>query len=140
MGSNSFRFVTNVWLTSIILSPVIFMLMFETFDMKDFDDLMNSGIYLFFFFVFGLLFSSPCWLLLFLFVTVINRQNITLTQKKILVIVVGCLLTYLLFFLLFFDDRTDTDQLIFNVRLASIYCLIISAGITFYKLNPDTTP
>ena len=136
--SNSFRFATKVWLTSVFLSPFVFFLISGTIDTKKLNmEAAGLDLFLFFSLIFGLIFSLPCWTLLIFAVKFINRQYLTLTKKKALTIVTGIVLTYSLFYLPFFKDRTDSGQLASNMRLATAYCLTIVGGMIFYKLEPD---
>ena len=138
MTSNSFRFATKVWLTSVVLSPFLFFVISGTIDVKKLHiEAAGLGLFLFFSFVFGLLFSLPCWTILIFAVKFINKKLTTTIKKKILIIAIGILLTYLLFYFIFFKDRTDNEQLGFNMRLAMAYCLTIIGGILIFKLRPD---
>jgi len=138
MTSNSFRYATKVWLTSVVVAPFLYFLISGTFDIKKLHiEAAGLGLYTLFAIAFGLLFSIPCWTILIFAVKIINKQNVSLTSKKVIIILIGVVLTYLLFYLLFFKDRIDSEQLSFNMRLATAYCLTNIIGMTFYKLEPD---
>jgi len=138
MTSNSFKYATKIWLTSVVIAPFSYFLISGTFDVKKLhNEAAGLGLYTLFAVVFGLLFSLPCWLILVFAVKLINTRNISLIGKKIILILIAIVLTYLLFYLLFFKDRIDSDQLSLNMKLATVYCFTNVIGMTFYKLSPD---
>ncbi len=131
MLSNSFFFATKVWLTSVILSPLVFFTFY-------FHNDLNLSVLAFYTpsaIVSGLLFSLPCWIISIFVIWFINTRVQSLPKKKMLIILTGIVLTNGLFYLLF---KLFNDEL-FSLYLATPYNLTIILGVIFYKLRSDLT-
>ena len=136
MVSNSFRFATKVWLTSVFASPLVFLLLnwIAYSPRQSFDALGISNFFLFSI-VFGLVFSLPSWTVFIFCVKYLNRLSVPSFKKKAFIIIAAIILTYLPFYLIFYKD--DIEQQISNFKFATAYCLTIVIGILVYKLLPD---
>jgi hypothetical protein len=135
--SNSFRFATSVWLTSVVLSPFMFFLLSGTMDPEKLHiEFLGLKLFIEYSLYFGPLFSLPCWTLFFFAVKLINKQSISLTKKKVLISLIGVVLTYLLFYFLFFNDSL-VQRLGFDMRLPTAYSLTILIGTVLYNLKTD---
>ncbi len=137
MISNTLKYATKVWLTSVLLSPFVFLLFMGTVDAQKLQtEAIGTGGFVFFSLLFGFVLSIPNWIV-FVFVTrFINRKFSAHPQKKLPLAIAGMMLTYILFALVFFSDGVRGQQ-IFHLLLLTAYCSTIGAGAVLYKLKPD---
>ena len=83
---------------------------------------------------YGLVLSIPCWLILFLSAGSLVNRKLAMAYKRVLLSVVGVVLSILPFYLLFRGDDSGFDL---YTRLWSLcYCTFILAGIWFFELEP----
>jgi len=131
--SNHFKYASNVWLTSAILTPCFFGLLMV------FDEGISTDIPLtiLFFTFFGMLLSIPNYYLLFFFVWRINQTNLEIFKKRIAINLLAIFLTFSLFALIF---QGDIEDAYFSYILPSAYSATLTFGIWFfnlYRIDPE---
>ena len=136
--SNSFQFTTRVWLTSIVSAPAL-LVTIDSFSLgmtiKEF--LIGRLYFILFAIVFGIIFSLPSWTILFLTTKFINRRQLSILQKKLLLLPVAALLTVAPFYILFSADDWNTQKET-SLKFGAYYLATILGGILLYKLRPDS--
>ncbi len=130
---NEFVYSLKVWLTSASLGPVIFVLI----DLG----LISATAFVFMFLVmlcYGLLFSAPCFALLYVAVKLTNRLKYHPLIKKGVLVLAGIVLTVIPFYL-YTVQHTEYRKYVDN---GMIYCYLFAtiAGIIGYKLHPIPDP
>lgn len=125
--SNHFKYASNVWLTSAILTPCLFGFITSLFD----GGTIYIPLAIVFIIPFGILFSIPNYLILFYFVRKINKTKITIVEKKVIINIIAVPLTFLLFIIIFFNDF---DEESFFINLPLSYSATLTSGIWFFNL------
>ena len=128
----TFRYTTLVWITSVLLSPVLIVAM-TTFADGDFS---FAGFFMIVLLIalYGGVLSIPNWLLFFVGVAFITRQYTKPSHIRWGAQILAFLLTMGLFFILFgLDDPTffADDGLLFP----AFYLLTLSAAIWYFPLT-----
>ncbi len=126
---NAFRFATLVWLMAVFGAPITFFLfdwiIVPKLDWEHVSFFIGMAI------LCGAIFSIPSWLLLILSTHLVTLKIEEIQAKKMLLFVIGYLLTFIPFFLLFQRDiKYGPDSGFFLC-----YWGFIAVGIIFYKLN-----
>lgn len=82
---------------------------------------------------YGLVLTTPCWLILFLFVGSLVNRNISTFNKRLMISALAIILTILPFYILFGHDDNflDWDLIVWIIS----YLMVIVAGIWFYRLE-----
>jgi hypothetical protein len=137
MTTNSFRYATKVWLTSVLFSPFVFLLINGTLNTEKLK-LKAVGLngFIFLSLLIGFLISIPNWITFFFLIKFINKQRYSIIIKKTYIILTGFCLTLILFCLTFFRDYFVL-QYDFHSKLFISYSVTIIIGIIIYKLKPD---
>jgi hypothetical protein len=136
MKSNSFIYSIKVWLTSVAIAPVIYLLI-ESCLKRDYypsiTDYMNEEISKYAMCVlFGGIFSLLTWVLFFLIIKGIILFYPSADQVKYVIIVLGVLLTTATF-AVFLPPVFNVHNEFFYLMLAN--CICIAGGSWFYKLD-----
>ena len=137
MIANSFKYATKVWLTSVLLSPFVYLLLCGIFNPKELHMSaigLDSFIYLSL--IIGFLYSIPNWLVFFFLIYLINVQQIIVIHKKIYIGLIGVILTFILFKIAFSKDNFEFFYSV-NIIFFVSYSLTIITGVIIYKLKPD---
>lgn len=126
--SNHFKYASNVWLTSAILTPCFFGFIIALFEGGSMDSPMMIGLAI----LFGALFSIPNYLLFLFLVWKINTAKLADAEKKIIINIIGVVLTIALFMLIFHQQNgVDKEGIYFGLAYSST----LSFGIWFFNLD-----
>ena len=128
--SNPLKYVSNVWLTSAILTPFFAGIFFSFISDGLGNDflpiiVLATGV--------GLVHSFPNYLILLYFVWVINSTKMTTFKKKIIINVISVLLTFILF--LFIFQYEMSGDIIDTLGFPLAYSTTLTFGIWFFHLN-----
>ena len=130
----AFIYSLKIWLTSVLLSPVLNIIVDKLFypnqDMQLTGALGFIGLAI----GYGLVLSIPCWIMLYLVSALMINGRLQLTHKKMLITGVGIVLCFSLFYLVFLGDDFDMETWVW----ALCYCGIIVAGIWYYRFDEET--
>lgn len=112
---NSSVFTIKVWLTVILLSPLLLNLLQRTFIFE-----------LYFFYIsLGILFSFPALIIFLVIAYLINQKRWNIILKKLLLVFIGSGFIFLTFYPLEFD-----------LKITYTYCTILLVAIILFKLEP----
>lgn len=126
--SNHFKYASNVWLTSAFLTPCFFGFIIALFDGGGMETPMIIGLAI----PFGALFSIPNYLIFLFLVWKINTTQLANIEKKIILNIIGVVLTFALFMLIFHQQNgIDIDGIYFGLA----YSLTISFGVWIFNLD-----
>ncbi|SDE54855.1 hypothetical protein SAMN05216464_107119 [Mucilaginibacter pineti] len=137
MHSNSFIYSLKIWLTSVFLAPLIYIVV--TSFKENYQDLgtlisnqfSNYVMCVFF----GSLFSFFTWVLFFLTVKITTLHASSIKQSKSIISLIGALLTVGTF-ALFLSPSISIHDDFFYLMVGN--CICISGGSWFYKLKVDS--
>ncbi|MDR6942081.1 hypothetical protein [Mucilaginibacter pocheonensis] len=121
----------KIWLTSVVIGPLIY-IVHET----KLQDLKGSAGFILYSIPYGLALSSLIWLLFWLSLHCIYQLNISTLTFKLYLSSIGFVLSLLPFFLIFGNDDPITYKEILPWALS--YCIVIVAGVWFFKLKPSS--
>ena len=124
----------KIWLTSVVLSPVVFVFGDDLIHPNNSEWFYSALGFIGFSIVYGLVLSIPCVIILFLFAGSLVYRKLDMIYKKLLLSIVGIVLSILPFYLLFRGDDNRFDLYTFFWSLS--YCFFIVAGVWFYELEP----
>jgi len=136
MQSNSFVYSVKIWLTSVVLAP-LFYLMIQVYlkgnQRSDFGDFISNQIttYIMFVILSGF-FSFFTWVLFFCIVKIITLYFSSVQFAKCIIVAIGLLLTAGTFAIILPEPFNIGDD-IFYIMLAN--CICIAGGSLFYKLE-----
>ncbi|HEY4328004.1 MAG TPA: hypothetical protein VGN20_28730 [Mucilaginibacter sp.] len=130
----AFIYSLKVWLTGVILSPVLFTAIDIIIHRNIYYDYQNALGFIGYSIVYGLILSIPSWLLLWLAIIIVSKWGVAIELKKVALTVAGAVLSLLPFYLLFHNDDKSSDKDV--CTWATTYCLVIIGGIWFYKFKP----
>ncbi len=125
-----FKYTSNVWLTSGILTPFFAGLFFSFVSDglgNDFIPIVGLAI------VVGLICSIPNYLILLYFVWKINSNTMTIFQKKGIINIISVLLTFVLFLFIFHDEMSG--DLMDTIGFPLAYSTTLTFGIWFFNLD-----
>ena len=126
--SNHFKYASNVWLTSAFLTPCFFGFIIALFDSGGMETPMIIGLAI----LFGTLCSIPNYLIFLFLVWKINTTQLANTEKKIILNIIGVILTFALFMLIFHQQNGfDLEGIYFGLA----YSLTISIGVWIFNLD-----
>lgn len=125
----------KVWLTSVLISPIIFILIEITFKTRSFIDVNSVLGFIAYSIPYGLVLSIPSWLLFFACIYNISKFIRNLLTIRLIVTLVGSVLSLLSFYIIFHRDDDTTGV----IPWALSYCIIIIAGSWFYAFNANVT-
>jgi hypothetical protein len=136
MQSNSFVYSMKIWLTSVVLSP-LFYLIIEAYlkgnQRSGFDDFISNQITTYIMFViFSGFFSFFTWVLFLCIVKVITLYFPSVQLAKCIIVAIGLLLTAGTFAVILPESFNIGDHF-FYIMLAN--CICIASGSCFYKLE-----
>ncbi|AMR30739.1 hypothetical protein A0256_04535 [Mucilaginibacter sp. PAMC 26640] len=121
----------KVWLTSIIISPILFLLI-DLFTKHNQTNLEGGVLFIILSTLYGLVLSSISWLLFWLWSYFLLKLSISLIAFKTVLSFFGSALT-ILPFVLFSRDHGFPDAS--TIMWALNYNVVIVAGVWFYKIN-----
>lgn len=124
----------KVWVTALAFGSTIYYILdlLEEPEMRKYAGVGNLFIFIQNVFLYALIFSLPCFLLLFISVALVNLIHITIPVKKIILTVISILLTLLPFYYIEGGGHWGQQAIMY----AESYGSIIVAGIWIYKLEP----
>ncbi len=132
--SNHFKYASNVWLTSALLTPCFFGFIIGLLEGGVMEMPMIIGLAI----LFGTLCSIPNYLIFLFLVWKINTTQLAKTEKKIILNIIGVVLTFALFIAIFHQtNEIDFEGIYFSVA----YSLTISFGVWIFNLDrqvPET--
>jgi hypothetical protein len=140
---NSFKYSLKIWLTSVAITPLLFIVMsFQQDDVlqKDIYKLISDTTYLYFMiFAFELLFSFVTWVIFLIIIQLTVTYVKTRITRVIIISLAGILLTMGTFMIIL----SPSD--VFNVTrgFGAIFlctCFCIGAGSWYYRLAPKPEP
>ena len=131
MIPNSIKFAIKVWLTSVLLSPIVFILVVICIDYQKLV-LHKTNNSMLFNLQAGFVFSIPILLLFGVAVKFINREIPFYLTKKLLIAIAGPSLAF--FFEAFYAGFHMEG---ISLELGVAYCLTSIAATFMYKLKPD---
>lgn len=129
-----FRYSTQVWITSLVVSPgllMVFFLLEDHFHLSR--DMWGGAGFMVAAILYGGFFSVPNWLLLTGGVAFIDRLRWSVTAKRLLIQLWAAVLTFGLFGLLFARDNWLDGE---GLLLPLTYLLTISFGVWNYSFQP----
>ena len=138
MKHNSFLYSLKVWLTSVVLSPVIYVLLLAIRQVADLREMLNTGIWMIseyiIFVVAQFIFSFITWILFVAVILISARISMAQTFRKWIIFFAGIGLTVATFILMLspFDLFNDANGLI-NLMYANCFC--IGWGVWYYNLR-----
>ncbi|MFK8005142.1 MAG: hypothetical protein AB8H03_02175 [Saprospiraceae bacterium] len=130
--SNHFKYTSNVWLTSAILTPCIFGFIMTLFS----DDAMEMPMVIILAIPFGMLFSIPNYLIFLFLIWKINTAQLSKIEKKIIINIIGVILTFALFMLIFHRPNRVEEE---GFYLALGYSATLTFGIWYFNLDRGNT-
>jgi hypothetical protein len=126
----AFSFSIRVWLTSIILSPVIFF--FWTTDFTEYFSLPNFFGFYVLSILYGVVLSLPSYGCLLLLVLYLSGKKWKVGMKKGMLVLWVTILTIFPFYIVFAKDDPITLPSI--IKFFVCYLITIIVGTLFYKL------
>ncbi|MCW3106412.1 MAG: hypothetical protein JWQ09_918 [Segetibacter sp.] len=137
--SNSFKYATASWITSVVVSPVL-LIAYDYFTLpassKGIYTIGSQAGFIFFALLFGSILSLPVWLLLFLFARMINKTTYSQTSKKLFILAFTVFITGILFYILFASVYvTNMKQAMMSFPV--FYLITIALAILIFKLKRD---
>lgn len=131
MDFQVFIYSVRVWLSAVLLSPVLILIPDgQLFKMT----LSDWSIYLSVVLL-SIFFSIPCFLSLWLAAHLLQFSSWHIMLKKLLLCIMGLAFTVVPFFLLLGYEATFND----SSSIVLVYVCVICAGIWFYRLAPRHT-
>ncbi|MFK7772310.1 MAG: hypothetical protein AB8F94_09225 [Saprospiraceae bacterium] len=127
-NSNHFKYTSNVWLTSAILTPCIFGFFMAIFNRGSMELPMIIGLAI----PFGILFSIPNYLIFLIAVSKVNNAQFSKMEKKVIINFIGVALTFALFMLIFHHPKGVEEE---GIYFAIGYSATLTFGIWFFNLE-----
>ena len=133
MERNDFQYATKVWLTGVLLPPILFF----TYALAIKERTVHVGE-LFLFILFSGIVSMPSWLLLSVITSYINDLQIGMPATKAALVFISFILTLLPFFVLNVFLGSGFQDFIDLLKTSAPYVIWLSicAGLVSFKLNP----
>ena len=121
-------YAAKVWLSSVMIAPTLLFII-ALFKYKEADiDIFFIAI------ISGGVISLPCFLFLYFICKYILKLTTNIRTIKLILVPVGILLTYMPFLIIDnFNFLLDNDLLSQSFFIS--YCVVIIAGILFYRLD-----
>ncbi|HTE00883.1 MAG TPA: hypothetical protein VK668_16440 [Mucilaginibacter sp.] len=128
----------KIWLTTILLTPALRILIAIAFNLPTLQVSLSYGEYYLMAIYIGLICSVPGLILLWIFTILINRKLTTMRDKKFYITLFVFIETLVTFYCVFWPEDTLKGNIIMTIP----YCIIATAAIWFYQLKPvtDTPP
>lgn len=127
-NSNHFKYTSNVWLTSAILTPCIFGFLWALFG----ESSMEIPMFICLAIIFGILFSIPNYLIFLLTVWKINNAHLSNIEKKAIINFIGVVLTFALFMFIFYRPKGIEPE---TFQFAFSYSATLTFGIWYFNLE-----
>lgn len=127
-NSNHFKYTSNVWLTSAILTPCIFGFLMALFG----EGLMEMPMFICLAILFGVLLSIPNYLIFLLVIWKINNTFLSIIEKKIIINFIGVVLTFALFMFIFHQPKGVEPECF---QFAFSYSATLTLGIWYFNLT-----
>jgi hypothetical protein len=124
----------KVWLTSVVISPVLYIILEAIQKPRVYQNIEGGLGFILFSIIYGLILSLISWILLWLSLYSLLMFNRDIIITKLWLSIIGAILTLLPFWLVLGYD--DPNPLTGTALWAASYCLVIIAGIWFYRLKP----
>lgn len=120
--SNHFSFATKVWLISVFLSPILTAMYLGVVDRQ----LQDSFLIVMLMIPVGLVLSVPNWLIFIFSIKGINRLQLEITEKKMIINGIAVVMTITLFLIVLQGDlKFEPEILGFTLP----YCATLTLGI-----------
>jgi hypothetical protein len=132
MKYSSLSYSLKVWLTSVLLAPLILIVCFLP-KSADFNTMFQ--IYLIFTIASGV-FSLITWLTFWGVANLAYHYIPDKIKRKLIICFSGIILTIITFLLIFLLEDDMSRSLEFTIIILT-YCFCIGAGSLFYNLGPD---
>ncbi|MGF7039102.1 hypothetical protein M2273_002354 [Mucilaginibacter lappiensis] len=133
MNYHVFNYCLKVWLTSVVVSPILYILIEVIINSGYFESIPSEIAFILFSILYGLILSIPSCLLLLGSLYVLNRMNLSISTSKIWLSITGIILTLIPFVIMYHSYDIERRPAI--IPWAISYCLVIVAEIWFYKLK-----
>ena len=122
----------KVWITSVVLAPILDVLLYPIVESST--SLPGGALkFIMVMIVFSLIFTFPCWFILWRSANVIDYYLKTIIYKKVTLTVIGATLAILPFYVYFKNEPIRND-----IALKSLYCITVLLGIWLYRIDPKT--
>ncbi len=128
----------KVWLTSVLLSPVLYIVLIV---IKNFDvslRLYSFGSTYILLVLFSFLFSFLTWFVFFLIIMVISNYACSETIARVIICITGMTMTAATFRLTIFQNGFTISDIYIYLMFANCFC--IGAGSWIYKFRLFTHP
>jgi hypothetical protein len=122
----------KVWLTSVVLSPMLCLLI-DSFTKHSQTNLEGGIGFILFSILYGLILSALSWLLLWGFSYLLLQFSITTVTRKVILSFISSFLTIIPFLLLFSRDDGFPDA--FTIIWTLSYAVVIVIGVWYYKIE-----
>jgi hypothetical protein len=131
-----FIYSLKVWLTGVVLSPILYVFVEFVFQPRYFDGFKAELGFIGYSIPYGLILSIPSWFFLLTTLVIFEYTSASLLTKRIILSLVGSAVAFAPFYLLFYssEDIRWFDTFLWGFS----YIIIIVASIWFYNLKPLT--
>lgn len=131
--STNFLYSLKVWLTSVLLAPIFYLIIMRVKDIGGTQHTGPVGEMYFLLIIFGFLFSFLTWLVFFISIMLITSYAQNEITARLMVCIIGVAMVLATFMLTIFNHKlTNDDDFIY---LVAANCLCIGAGSWIYKLK-----
>lgn len=134
------KFPLKVWLTSVLISPLLMIASMKLLRTESFDDVFN-GLYLLTYFlsvVIGGFVSIPCFLFLWLCYTLLVKGNTPIWLLRMILALVSTICCLTIFILMSLPDLKNFWSKA-NIFLIGSYCLPLLVGVFIFKVSAVKT-
>jgi len=128
------KYSLKVWLTSVVFSPVLFILADTLVHPRQNSGLKGSLGFIAYSIPYGLVLSIPCWLFLFLTAGSLIYRSFKMINKMLSLSSLGIILSISPFYLMFRGDDEGFD--LYSLLWSLSYASVIIFGVWFYELEP----
>lgn len=126
--SNHFKYASNIWLTSATITPCIFGLILAILGEGRGEGSMIIALAI----PFGIILSLPNYLIFLWLIWQINKTKMTPQERKVIINILGVILTFALFMLIFFQiGQIDKEALFLGLGYSST----ITFGVWYFNLE-----
>jgi hypothetical protein len=101
MNYRIFNYCLKVWLTSVVVSPILYILIEVIVNPGYFESTPGGMAFILFSIPYGLILSIPSCLLLLVLIYVFNRMSLSISTRKIWLSITGILLTLIPFVIMY---------------------------------------
>jgi hypothetical protein len=140
MGPDLVKFSLRVWLTTLVVSPLLFLLISMIRNIRKYDEhLMIAGVHIIVGITIGLIITSPFFLFFTAVVYFLNKYITSILFRKLLLGIVGVGLTYLAVYFILYRNEVE-EYLDLKVRVYLSYFVIVIGSIIYYQLDSPRLP